>query len=337
MRVTEYSPPARAVAFVLSLAVLNLVQPANALAQINVSSSSFAGGTVTSPILFPDGTDDVPSWGWASDADGTGTGMFRNAANNITATLNGVPKVRMSSTGAIGLAIASDLCLTWGSTADVTSGSNDLLACREAAATLQLGVDVNGAAITQTVKAADGITGTDIAGSPFIGAGGRGTGAGQPGDYTLQTATQLATGTTAQTLVTRYHAEGGTRTLTDASATTVFTVTTGNDLSCGGQMFFAVEAADASNQQMTTGSVNFAAVDNAAGAGGEVCASAVTGTNTTAVNSGTLTVTSDATTGTDLCNIRLTATGSLTETVGPRVRYSVVFNPTSSTCAITPQ
>jgi hypothetical protein len=217
------------------------------------------------------------------------------------------------------------------------SSSVDVLLSREAAAILQLGADVNGAAVAQTIKSHDGITGTDVAGSNFTNASGRGTGAGTVGDYLIQTATPLATGTTAQTLVTRQHVEGGFRTLTDGTATTVFTVTTGNDISCGGTVFFTVEAADAANQQTVAGSVAFAAADNAAGAGGEACNASLIGTNATAATSGTLLVTADATTGTDLCNIRLTATGSLTETVGPRARYSIVFNPASSSCAVTPQ
>lgn len=289
--------------------------------------ATFDGGTITTPVLFPNGSVGAPSVAFASDADGTGTGMYRVAANTIGFALNGVERYRLS-----GGSLSQTDFLGIGTTA----GGPDVFLYREAAAIFQMGTDVNGAAVAQTFKAHDGVTGTDISGASLTVASSRGTGTGNS-DLIFQTATPLATGTTAQTLVTRQHIEASFRALTDATATTVFTVTTGNDLSCGGTMFFTVEAADAANQQTTSGSVNFAAADNAAGAGGEACAAAVTGTNAAAATSGTLTVTADATTGTDLCNVRLTATGSLTETVGPRVRYSIVFNPMSSTCAVTPQ
>jgi hypothetical protein len=282
--------------------------------------------TVSTLLTIPAGSTASTGTLLGNDTD---TWIGSAAAGNISFYTNNVERFRMGTGGAFTMAGSQ---LSFGSLA-----VPDLLFGREAAATFELGTDVNGAAVAQTIKAHDGITGTDVAGANLTSAGGRGTGAGQPGDRIISTGTQLATGTTAQTLVTRFHVEGGTRTLTDATATTVFTVTTGNDLSCGGTLFFTVEAADAANQQTTSGEAHFAAADNAAGAGGEACTAAVTGTNVSAATSGTLTVTADATTGTDLCNIRLTATGSLTETVGPRARYSIVFNPTSSTCAVTPQ
>jgi hypothetical protein len=289
--------------------------------------AAFAGGAVTSPIAFPAGTCSAPAITF-TDAD---TGLIEPAGGNIGVCTNNAERFRFGSGGRLSLGGGD---IGYGT----SQAAQDLILGREAAAILQLGADVNGAAIAQVMKAHDGITGTDIAGANITVACGRGTGAGTACDSILQTATALGTGTTAQTLVTRYQAEGGLRALTDATATNVITVTTGNDLSCGGQIFFTVEAADAANQQTTSGVVSFAAADNSAGDGGETCAAGLAGTNVSAATSGTLTVTTDATDGgTDVCNIRLTATGSLTETVGPRVRYSVIFNPTSSSCAFTPQ
>lgn len=46
--------------------------------------------TWTQPQLFQDGSATAPSWGWSSDADGTGTGAYRRAANRIAWTFNGV-------------------------------------------------------------------------------------------------------------------------------------------------------------------------------------------------------------------------------------------------------
>jgi hypothetical protein len=49
-----------------------------------------SGGTFTGPILFPDGTITAPSIAFSSDADGSGTGFYRSAANTIGVTCNGV-------------------------------------------------------------------------------------------------------------------------------------------------------------------------------------------------------------------------------------------------------
>lgn len=51
-------------------------------------------------LLLPDGTAALPSWGWTSDADGTSeTGMYRSAANRITASINGNPTMTLLSLG----------------------------------------------------------------------------------------------------------------------------------------------------------------------------------------------------------------------------------------------
>jgi hypothetical protein len=312
---------------------------------------SFSGGAITTSILGPAADNcATPPYSFTGD---TNTGICTRTADTVSfwtagaeaGTISGAAFVHGSAAAntrfllvnSNGVSVRQGMRFQWGASSGDAGGAADTIIGREATGVVQMGDDVNGVAVAQVIKAHDGVTGTDIAGANMTVACGRGTGAGTACDSILQTGTALGTGTAAQTLVTRYQAEGGLRALTDATATTVITVTTGNDLSCGGTLFFTVEAADAANQQATSGSVNFAAADNAAGAGGEACAAAVTGTNAAAATSGTLTVTADATTGTDLCNIRLTATGSLTETVGPRVRYSVVFNPTSSSCAFTPQ
>lgn len=92
--------------------------------------------------------------------------------------------------------------MLWSSTTTIF-GSDDLVLGKDAAGTLQIGQDVNGSPVAQTLKAHDGITGTDIAGANLILAGGRGTGAGAPGQLIIQTAPALTTGTTAQTLATQ--------------------------------------------------------------------------------------------------------------------------------------
>lgn len=117
----------------------------------------------------------------------------------------------------LGIELGSTAALTW--TTDgvsyLTKGSDRRLLSwtlnwytgatlgSEGAGILQLGVDVNGSAVHQQLKAHDGITGTDISGANLTLAAGRGTGAGAPGTLIFQTSTALASGTTAQTLATR--------------------------------------------------------------------------------------------------------------------------------------
>lgn len=95
--------------------------------------AGFSGGTVTSPILFPAGTAAAPSWGWVDDADGSGTGAFRPAANTIGWTINGSETFRFDNTyfrqGSLG-------CVAWNSAAALSSGSLDAFLCRDAANTL---------------------------------------------------------------------------------------------------------------------------------------------------------------------------------------------------------
>lgn len=45
--------------------------------------------TLTLPLLFPAGTVSAPGMAWSADADGSGTGWYRSAANTISGTCNG--------------------------------------------------------------------------------------------------------------------------------------------------------------------------------------------------------------------------------------------------------
>lgn len=68
-----------------------------------------------------------------------------------------------------------------------------------AAASLQMGVDLNGAAINQSLSACDGITGTDISGCGLTLSSGLGTGAAVSNPFAIARQVTKATGTTAQT------------------------------------------------------------------------------------------------------------------------------------------
>lgn len=97
----------------------------------------------------------------------------------------------------------SSLTMGWSSSSTTAVAGLDLILGREGAAILQMGADVNGAAVAQTLKACDGITGTDRTGGNFTLSSGIGTGAGAVSSVLIQTPTVLASGTTAQTNTTR--------------------------------------------------------------------------------------------------------------------------------------
>lgn len=163
---------------------------------------TFASATFTGVLLGGNGTSGAPTYSFSSEA----SGLFLSSANALGISIGGTLRVLVTS---------GTLRLPMGATSGIFFGdSNDVLLAREAAAVLQMGADVNGAAVAQTFKAHDGITGTDIAGANLTLAGGRGTGAGAVGNLLLATSTLLASGTTAQTLTTRVTITGTTITTT---------------------------------------------------------------------------------------------------------------------------
>jgi len=96
----------------------------------------------------------------------------------------------------------------------INYSSGDLFIKRAAAATLQMGTDINGAAVAQTLRACNGITGTDKAGANFTIQSGTGTGAGAVSSLIFKTPAVLGTGTTAQTATTRLTLVEGSATFT---------------------------------------------------------------------------------------------------------------------------
>ncbi len=139
------------------------------------------------------------------------------AGLTLTAVGNGTNGTWLSSGAAAGTVI-------------IGSGA-DLLLSRAAAAVLQMGLDANGAAVSQTIQAANGITGTDKTGGNLTLASGKGTGAGAVSSLIFQTPTVLGSGTTAQSLATRL-------TLSSAGATFAAGITT-----IGGAVFHTTSSA----------------------------------------------------------------------------------------------
>lgn len=88
---------------VLSLLVaVVLASPAYAIER--QQHNRFAGLTVSGAALFANGTVGAPSIAFASDADGTGTGFYRAAANNPRLAINGVDFLSVAASGTFILA-----------------------------------------------------------------------------------------------------------------------------------------------------------------------------------------------------------------------------------------
>ncbi len=179
----------------------------------NGTNLSMASGQ----FLAPDGTQSLPGYGFSSSGN-EDMGFYLVNATTLGMTIAGGNRFLLSTSGSGSLRIPVGFAYEWSSTSSGT-GTADLFLTREAAATLQMGVDVNAAAVAQTFKAHDGITGTDIAGASMTIASGRGTGAGASGSVIFSTSTTLGTGTTAQTLVTRLTLSAGAVTTDNATLT----------------------------------------------------------------------------------------------------------------------
>jgi hypothetical protein len=128
---------------------------------------------------------------WPADAAGTltnnGAGILSWGAGGGGITIN-----TTAITGGTSTALLYDN----GSTV----GKLDIFL--EASAILQMGADVNGAAVAQTIKAHDGITGTDVSGGSLTLSGGNSTGTGTS-SVKIATPAAGATGTTVRTSATR--------------------------------------------------------------------------------------------------------------------------------------
>jgi hypothetical protein len=120
---------------------------------------------------------------------------------------------------------------------------------------------------------------------------------------------------------------GPTKTLADNTITTFATQTLGNDTGGGGTLHYCVYAADATTAGLECGDVDFAGVDVTTGAGGEVCPTPTKhGTPLQALSGSTLTVTFAASTGTDLCNVRVTADTNIASPVSLWITWSAPYS-----------
>lgn len=248
-------------------------------------------------------TEGLISAGFSSDTTTNiaAQGYFRivNAAfttGRFAFLTNAAPQFRIGSDGSMGFS----------SSTEPSSTANDTFLTREAAATLQMGADVNGAAITQTLKAADGITGTDVIGSGLTLAPGIGTGAGVSQPVTIKRDLVGATGTTAQTQGPAYVA-CPTKILSNSSATaqTLATITTTSTTGGSVKMFFTTVANNGTLQDTDAGEIVIGWNNNAGTVA--VAASAIYGQMDSDA-SGTLATTPTVTAATNVVSIKFTPT-----------------------------
>ena len=154
------------------------------------------GGQVQSQ----NGSNASPQYGFSAQ---TGTGMWFASAQGTLNFSNSGNWVLGFDSGSTSYGIMTRAAGGYGWSDSSTQGGNmSNFISRESSGVYQFGIDVNGAAINQTLKAHDG-TGTDISGANLTIAAGRGTGSGAGGTLIFQTAPVGSTGTTAQTLATR--------------------------------------------------------------------------------------------------------------------------------------
>lgn len=167
-------------------------------------------------------------------------------------------------------------------------------------------------------KDAVGGTDTDTAGGTLVIGSGFGTGTAAGGDLKIQRSPSVASGTTLQSAADAIYVRSQKKALTAATATPFALVSLAAGSGgvagwTGGTVFYTLVADDGTNFQSRAGSVNFAVVNFG---GTETCAVGTTTNEPVANSSGTTTLSFDTDTllPTNGCDLRATATSSLTET-----------------------
>ncbi len=171
--------------------------------------------------------------------------------------------------------------------------------------------DVSGGA-NASLSSSSG-SGTNITGFDLLMKPGGSTGTAKGGNFIVQTTKSGATGTGTNAYRDRYIVVAQGKTLTDATATILFTTSfTASTATCvGGRILVTVRCTDATEAQSFTQIVNWSAVQKS---DNTVTATITpdTGADALAVTSGTLTHTWTAVTGTNKVDWKLSADTSLT-------------------------
>lgn len=180
------------------------------------------------------------------DISATGIAQFRHQPGSTVTAFDVTGRCTLASStlvvqdsSTVGANIFSTYPLSW---------STDTFIYRDSAATVQLGADA-ATATAQTLKSHDG-SGTDKAGANLTLEGGQGTGTGNPGGLAIRTASSSPTSaSTANAYQDRARYVPKFVTLTDATATAIFTVTLPATNSIGMSFTCTVYAGDGTDTQ----------------------------------------------------------------------------------------
>ena len=267
-----------------------------------------ASGLLTYSIIGTSGAT-LPMLNANNTFSGTANFTSSNAIQVSSTTIVDSSRNLFNLIGIIGLDSDSSR-IRWGA-------SSDLLLYRDAAATLQLGVDA-ASAINQAIKSHDG-SGTDKDGAGITVEGGQSTGTGRGGYVRSATSLTGTTGSSANSYSTRSYASAKPVDLTESSATLFANVALASSKIAGFTLACTVYANDGTNYQSVTSEVRVDAVNKA----GTVTATLTQTDNTTAASSGTLTCTYTAVANGNGVDIKANAVSSLTQTV-LRVKWSII-------------
>lgn len=278
----------------------------NALAATNASTTAVGAGAIVSG-----------AGGTAIGAGATGSGTNATAIGSL------------ANAGSFSCTVVGG-----GGGGGTCNADNDIvLGIQSNASTLYLGGSYAGTQ-TQSFSGMEAIASNANSGALLLRPG-RSTGTGTAGDLLFnRVPTTQGSGSSQNAQIRAIQIVSKAKALTNSTATAVVQIGgLGAHDAAGGHIFFAVRASDGTNDQEVTVDAAWAFINTTAGAGGEVCSVTEFGYVTIA-SSGTLDAGVDTTTGTDVCNLRITPTSSLTPTV-LEVYYTVMSN--SRTATITPQ
>lgn len=267
------------------------------IAERQDSSFDFAHAQATDPTLFIHSHNQSTTQWLGLLHDGT-NGTINVGAGSILFKIGGSTVGGASSNG---IDLGTSFLV-----AGPAIATNDSFIGREAAATWQVGVDVNGAAVAQTIKAHDGITGTDISGAKFNLSPGLGTGKATGGSLILNRAVGTTTGTTAQTYAPAVVVCPAVRlSTTSATAQTIATITTTSTTGGVVTVDYASVACSGSTCDADGGMVKVAWNNNAGTVTSAMTAVAVQSDSDA---TGTLATTPTATNATNVVSIKFTPT-----------------------------
>lgn len=259
------------------------------------SGSAFLPET---PVNVTDGDVTIPGLAFASDADGTGTGFYRTAANSIGITTNGVLRQTINTA-----AITS--------TIPVVAPAGLITANGIGIGAGNTGFYVRSSVVLESVIAGTSYFGVDSAkttvnsGQQYAWSSGSLTSSGADTGLARSSAgiVKVTTGGANRGTLDTLGIQGfSSKALTETSATNFATVavpqTAGANFA-GGEVIYTVYETDATDSTTLSGSAKFAAVNKA---GTESCA-AIADVQTAAISTGAFTLTCTMTCVTGLTDV----------------------------------